>query len=430
MSDTTPEFTSFGVMLRHLRRRARLTQRELGISVGYSEAHIARLEADQRRPDVAAVTSRFVEALELNAEPALAEQFVSLATAARKSPAQSTPSDILSDAPPTNLREQLTAFIGREDEMAEARRLLRSTRLLTITGMGGIGKSRLAAQVAAELLTAYGDGAWIVSFVNTTDPAQVITTVAATMNLASSDLLEGLKGYLRNRKALLVLDNCEHVVAECAHVAVSLLQACPHLAVIVTSREALNVPGEVAWSLPPMTCDETHSLFIERARAMRPDFEATPDIEPLLTEICNELEGIPLAIELAASRLQVLSLQEIVDLLGDRFRLLAGGNRLAHPRHQSLRALIDWSYNLLTPAERDLFKMLSVFEHDWALEDVERIHARKTPSGNIGGSDVLDLLTQLVKKSLVMIDDHAVPVRYHMFKAVRLYALERAQEAA
>jgi non-specific serine/threonine protein kinase len=149
-----------------------------------------------------------------------------------------------------------------------------------------------------------------------------------------------------------------------------------------------------------------------------------------LSEICNELEGIPLAIELAASRLQVLSLQEIVDLLGDRFRLLAGGNRLAHPRHQSLRALIDWSYNLLTPAERDLLKLLSVFENDWTLEDVERIHAGKVRAGTVGGSDVLDLLTQLVKKSFVMIDDHAAPVRYHMFKSVRLYAQERAQEAA
>ena len=249
MAETTPEFASFGAMLRHLRRRSRITQRELGIAVGYSEAHIARLEANQRRPDVAAVTGRFLDALDLQDDPASAEQLVALAMAARKTSLQTTPSDILSEAPPTNLREQLTAFIGREDEVAEAKRLLRTTRLLTITGTGGIGKSRLAAHVAAEVLPLYADGVWIVSFANVATADQVITTVAATMNLASSDLLEGLKSYLRNRTALLVLDNCEHVIGRCAQLAVSLLQACPHLTIIVTSREMLNVPGEAVWHL-------------------------------------------------------------------------------------------------------------------------------------------------------------------------------------
>jgi predicted ATPase len=160
---------------------------------------------------------------------------------------------------------------------------------------------------------------------------------------------------------------------------------------------------------------------------MKPDFEVTPDIEPLLSQICDELEGNPLAVELAAARLQVLSLQEIVELLGDRFRLLTGGNRLAHPRHQSMRALLDWSYNLLHNAERELFMRLSAFESDWTLDDIETIYAG---SETIPKIDALDLLTQLVKKSLVMIEDHTTPARYMMSRTVRQYALERAIENA
>ncbi len=426
MTEPTQDFASFGVMLRHLRRRSRLTQRELGIAVGYSEAHIARLEANQRRPDVAAVTSRFIDALDLTAEAELSEKFIALASSARRpSTSGDATSDILSDAPPTNLREQLTAFIGRVDELSEVKRLLSGARLLTITGMGGIGKSRLAAQVATELLPNYTDGAWIASFARMTEPSQVLTTVAATMNLASSDLHEGLKTYLHSRKALLVMDNCEHLVGACAQLAVSLLQACPNLNILATSREAFNVPGEIAWSLPPMTCEEGQRLFVERARAMRTDFEATPDMDPLLDRLCDELEGIPLAIELAAARLQVLSLSEIVDMLDDRFRLLVGGNRLAHARQQSMRALIDWSYNLLTPPERALFRALSAFEQEWTLDDVAKVSSNNR---GIGGADVLDLLTQLVKKSLVLIDEGATPARYHMLKTVRQYAQERALE--
>jgi predicted ATPase/DNA-binding XRE family transcriptional regulator len=429
MADNTTEFDSFGVMLRHLRRRARLTQRELGTAVGYSEAHIARLEANQRRPDVAAITGRFIDALDLGDEPDLRDQLVMLASAARKSGHPPTPADLLSEAPPTNLREQLTAFIGREDELSEAKRLLRTTRLLTVVGPGGIGKSRIAAQIASDLLPAYGDGVWIVSFANisASDPNDVLTAVAGTMNLASLDLLDGLKQYLKNRRALLILDNCEHVVTACARLAVSLLQVCAHLHVIATSREAFSVPGEIAWPLPPMTCDETHDLFIARARSMKPDFEVTPDSEPLLSQICDELEGNPLAVELAAARLQVLSLREVVDLLDDRFRLLTGGNRLAHPRHQSMRALLDWSYNLLTDAERALFVRLSAFESDWTLDDIEAIYAKVETIPKI---DALDLLTQLVKKSLVMIEDHTTPARYMMSRTVRQYALERAAENA
>jgi predicted ATPase/aspartate/methionine/tyrosine aminotransferase len=427
MPDSFSEFDSFGALLRHLRRRARITQRELGTAVGYSEAHIARLEANQRRPDVAAITGRFIDALDLDDLPDLREQLVALASAARKTSLSSTPVDLLSEAQPTNLREQLTAFIGRDDELSEAKRLLHSTRLLTITGSGGIGKSRLAAQIASELLPGYSDGVWIVSFANVTSPDDVVTAVAGTMNLASLDLMDGLKQYLKNRKALLILDNCEHVVTACARLAVTILQVCAHLQIIATSREAFSVPGEVAWTLPPMTCDETHDLFIARARAMRPDFDATPETEPLLSQICDELEGNPLAIELAAARMQVLSLQEIVDMLDDRFRLLTGGNRLAHPRHQSMRALLDWSYGLLTTPERALFVRLAAFESDWTLDDVEALYAHTQTVPKI---DALDLLTQLVKKSLIMIEEHASPARYMLSRSVRQYAAERALENA
>ncbi len=426
MLDSTPEFTSFGVMLRHLRRKARLTQRELGTAVGYSEAHIARLEANQRRPDVAAITGRFIEALDLS-EPEVIEHFVSLASATRKrgSASTATENDLLSEAPPTNLREQLTAFIGRDDELSEMKRILRTARLVSITGPGGVGKSRFAAHVASEMLSVFGDGVWIVSFANMRTKEEVLTAVAATMNLASDDLLSGLKNYLKSRKALLVLDNCEHVITACAHLAVTLLQVCPNLVIVVTSREPLSVPGEVSWQLPPMTCDEMHDLFVARARTTRQDFEANDENEPLLMQICNELEGNALAIELAASRLQVLSLQEIVDLLSDRFRLLTGDNRLAHPRHQSLRASLDWGFALLNKEEKRVFAQLSRFGEDWTLEDVEKLVAGEQL---VAHTDALDLLMQLVKKSWVQIDDHATPARFSMSRTVREYALERAQE--
>jgi predicted ATPase/DNA-binding XRE family transcriptional regulator len=419
MAVSEHEFSSFGELLRHLRRKARLTQRELGIAVGYSEAHIARLEANQRRPDVAAVTARFLEALSLENDVETAQLLVALAASRKKSSTQgAVDSELLSDAPPTNLREQLTAFIGREDEMAEAKRLLRQTRLLTITGAGGIGKSRLAAQLAAEMLPIFGDGAWIASFVQIHDPEQVLVVVAGTMNLASADLLDGLKNYLRNRKALLVLDNCEHLITACARLALTLLQACPELIVIATSRESLGIPGETAWEMPPMTCEQTHQLFVERARSMKPDFEVTPENEPMLAQICDELEGIPLCVELAATRLQVLSLQEIVDLLDDRFKLLSGGSRLAHPRHQSLRALIDWSVALLSVDERKLFHALAQLEPGFTRDDAERVAV----ASKLDQDAVLDLLAALVRKSLLLTEENESPTRYSMLKSVRLYA--------
>ncbi len=417
-ASTTPAFTSFGELLRHLRRRARITQRDLGIAVGYSEAHIARLESDQRRPDVAAVTSRFLEALDLADIPELAARLVALAQERHKPgpAAPAAPPEMLSECTPTNLREQLNNFVGREEELGEVERLLGITRLLTLTGMGGLGKSRLAAQAVARLIQQYAGGVWIVSFAAVSDPAEVATTVAATINLASmGNLVDGLTAYLRQRHALLVLDNCEHMVGACARLAVTLLQGCANLTIIVTSRERLSVPGELAWSIPPMSCEETQELFVARARAMRPDFEPGPADEPLLGEVCNRLEGNPLSIELAAARMQVLTLQEVVGLLDDPFQLLAGGSRLAAQRHRSLRAALEWSARLLTPAETALARRLAAIGDDFDLATAARGAAL---------GEVLDTLTQLVRKSIVQMDEHASPASYRMFEMMRRYFLE------
>jgi predicted ATPase len=412
---------SFGVLLRHLRRKARLTQRELGVAVGYSEAHIARLESDQRKPDPAAVTGRFIESLALEPDGVEAQRLVALAVGRH-----STDTPYAAPSPgrgsigrPTNLRSQLTGFVGRREDLAEVRRLLGAARLVTLTGPGGIGKSRLAAQTAAVDIDEY-EGVWIVSFASLTQPEEVLNAVAATINVAGLDVLETLKRYLSERRALLVMDNCEHLITACAELSVTLLQNCPELTILATSREAMHVPGELTMSVGPMSCDEMHTLFVDRARAIRAEFEITPQNAPLLSHICDELEGLPLAAELVAYRLQALSLPEIVDMLDtDRFRLLSGGNRLAHPKHQSFVSLFDWSFDLLSESEQTLFLRLAAFEDDWTLENAETL--------TLG--DALEGLTQLVKKSLVITDTSTNPTRYRMaLRMLRAYALQKADE--
>jgi predicted ATPase/class 3 adenylate cyclase len=343
-----------------------------------------------------------------------------------------------------NLPVQLTNFIGREREMAEVKRLLGSTRLLTLTGMGGTGKTRLSLQAAADVLDTYPDGVWLVEFATIDDAALVPETVAAVLGLrqeADRPLASTLTNFLRDRNLLLILDNCEHVVAACARLAETLLRACPKLRILASSREPLGIAGETAWPVPALSLPnhwreitaspdaierlgeyEAVRLFIDRATLARPAFQLSNDNVHLVAQICWRLDGIALAIELAAARIRVLTLQQIVERLDDRFHLLTTGSRNAVPRQQTLRSLIDWSHDLLSDSERRLFRRLAVFARGRTLEAIEGICS----GDGVESWEIIDLLTQLVDKSLVYVEKSGGQgARYFMLESIWDYANEK-----
>jgi predicted ATPase/class 3 adenylate cyclase len=339
---------------------------------------------------------------------------------------------------PTNLPRQLTSFIGREREKAEVRRLLATTRFLTLTGSGGAGKTRLALQVTAEALEEFRDGAWLVELAVLSDPSLVPNAVASALGVPEQPgrvLTETLADFLRGKSVLVILDNCEHLVAACAHLTDALLRACPNLIILATSREALGVTGETTWRVPSLSAPdpqrlpslerfvryEAVRLFIDRAVASEPQFAVTMSNAPAVAQVCYRLDGIPLAIELAAARVKVLAVEQIATRLDDRFRLLTRGSRTAMPRHQTLRAAMDWSHDLLSPKERAVLRRLSVFAGGWTLEAAEAVCAGK----GIKEHDILDLLTQLVDKSLVSTEAFGGAVRYRMPETIRQYAQDR-----
>ena len=347
------------------------------------------------------------------------------------------------DAFAHNLPMQVTSFIGREKEIVEVKRLLLAERLITLTGPGGTGKTRLSLQVGADLLELFPDGVWLVELVSLADPALVVQTVAVTLGVRESSgrpLLSQLTGYLRGKDVLLILDNCEHLVDACAQLVTTLLQACPTLFVLASSRESLGIAGETAYRVPSLSTPDTRRptphesltqyeavrLFIERAETVQPGFAVTRENAPAIAQICHRLEGIPLAIELAAVRIRMLSVEQIAARLDDRFRLLTGGSRTAMPRHQTLRALIDWSYDLLTGTERILLRRLAVFAGGWTLDAAEAICA----GDGLETDAILDALSQLINKSLVQPDCEPAPeARYRLLETIRQYARERLLEA-
>jgi predicted ATPase/class 3 adenylate cyclase len=340
-----------------------------------------------------------------------------------------------------NLPRQLTNFIGREKEMAEVKQLLATTSLLTLTGSGGCGKTRLALQVAAEVLETYAEGVWLVELAALADPALVPQTVATALGLREEPgrpLTATLADYLRARSLLLVLDNCEHLLAASAQLTDTLLRAAPHLRVLTSSREGLGIAGELTYRVPSLSLPDPRSvplaerlaeyeavrLFLDRARFSRPGFSLTRENAAAVAQVCQRLDGIPLAIELAAARVKALSVEQIAARLDDRFRLLTGGSRTALPRQQTLRALIDWSYDLLFEPERTLLRRLSVFAGGWTLEAAEAVCTSK----DLEAWEVLDLLTTLVEKSLVVYEEQDEP-RYRLLETVRQYARDRLLEA-
>ena len=343
--------------------------------------------------------------------------------------------------PANNLPLQLSSFVGREKELAEIARLLGETRLLTLTGPGGCGKTRLAVVAANELLRRFEDGVWMVELAPLSDPSLVPQAVGSVLGVREQPgrpLLETLSDHLRTRKMLLLLDNCEHLIEACAELAETLLRSCPELRVLATGREALAIAGEVAWPVPSLTLPdlrrltdieglpryESASLFVERAAAVRPNFAFTERNATAVARVCYRLDGIPLAIELAAARTKMLSVEEIAARLDDSFGLLASGGRSAMPRHRTLRATMDWSHELLGRGERALFRRLSVFAGGFSLAAAESVCAGR----ELDRGEVLGLLSQLVDKSLVTAREKDGETRYRLLDMVRQYATEKLDE--
>jgi predicted ATPase/DNA-binding SARP family transcriptional activator len=335
-----------------------------------------------------------------------------------------------------NLPAQWTSFIGRDVELAQLEALLRSERLVTVTGIGGAGKTRLALETAVRQARVWKDGVWLVDLAPVSDAALVATAVGQVVRVPErpgAPILDVLLEHLREAELLLVLDNCEHVVGACVELVHAALRGSAHVHVLATSRVALGIPGEVDYSLEPLptprddaTADEARAfpsvrLFLERGRAARRDLTADDEGTSVDARICRELDGFPLAIELAAARTRALSLAEIADRLDDRFRFLRYWHRVADPRHQTLRATIDWSYELLPPAERALFEQLSVFAGGFTLEAVAAVSLARD------GQRALELVQRLVESSLVVAEDRDGATRYRLLETIRQYASERLQ---
>ena len=347
-----------------------------------------------------------------------------------------------------NLPRPQTGFIGRESEIVEGRRCLATGRLLTLTGSGGCGKTRLAIELADATRAEYPDGVWMVELAPVSDPTLVPQTVAAGLAIREQPgrpIVETLSETLASRKLLIVLDNCEHLLEPAARTAETLVRSCPGLRILATSRESLRIPGEISRRVPSLSVpdSERHGeeimkyeairLFAERAAVVVPTFEVTPRNAIAVAQICRRLDGIPLAIELAAARVRLLTPEQIATRLDDSFRLLTAGPRGALARHQTLRAMIDWSYNLLTDAERLLLQRLSVFAGGWSVEAAEAVCVddpnQRGQGVAIHQGDVLDLMTELVEKSLVLVEDQASKMRCRFLETVRQYASDKLEES-
>jgi predicted ATPase/transcriptional regulator with XRE-family HTH domain len=465
---------SFAALLRHYRLAARLTQEELAARCGLGLRTIQNLESGANLPHrgtlrrlttgltlVGEALAQFEAAAQLNRrgprtaelpqlsgdEPAHGVDIVHLVAWRRDDPMDaSTASDESPDRSPdnrgrdipNNLPVQWTSFIGREQALIDVPRFIESNHLVTLTGAGGCGKTRLALEVAREIAAAYPDGVWLVELAPLTDATLVPDTVAAALQVVGGPgqpILATLLSNLRQRRLLLILDNCEHLLDACARLADAVLRSCPDVHIFATSREALGITGEVSWlvpslSLPPLDqpvslavvarCESVR-LFVERAMAVQPTLALTEQNAPTITRICRRLDGIPLAIELAARRVKTLALEHIAARLDQRFGLLTLGSRTALPRQQTLAATVDWSYDLLTEPERALFNRLSVFAGAFTFDAVEAVC-----DGEGAGANVLELLSALVDKSLVVVDIGFQGVEsYRLLETLRQYGREK-----
>jgi predicted ATPase/DNA-binding SARP family transcriptional activator/DNA-binding CsgD family transcriptional regulator len=352
-----------------------------------------------------------------------------------------TPPEEPSDATKHNLPAPSSTFVGREREIVEIKRLLAMSRVLTLTGAGGSGKTRLALEVAGDLVGVYPDGVWLVELAPVSEGTlvpQVVANALRVRELPGRPVTDTLVGALRTKQMLLLLDNCEHLIDACANLAGMLLGSCGHLKILATSREPLGVGGEAIWRVPSLSAPDTDRLpaageltrydavrlFLDRARLRLPYFELTQENAPAVARVCGRLEGIPLAIELATARMGALAVEQVAGRLEDSLGLLTGGSRTAEPRQRTLRATLDWSHGLLSERERKLFRNLSAFAGGFTLEAAESVG-----SDGIAEADILDLLSKLVDKSLVIAEaSNDRQLRYRMLEPVKQYAWERLEE--
>lgn len=418
---------SFAELLRRLRADARLTQAELAEAAGLSPRSVSDLERGVNRTAQRGTALLLADALRL-AGPRR-ERFI----AAARGKARPTPQD--------NLPAELTAFIGRGREAADVQALAESSRLVTLTGPGGAGKTRLALHVAAGQLGVPGDGVWLVELARVTEQDDVGAAVAGSLGIPlqlGRAALDVLADALAPQETIIVLDNCEHLVSNCAKVADTLLRHCPKLRLIATSREPLSIAGEIVYRVPslslPSADDDSVAaaqssdavrLLAERAGAQGISIPLNGDTVPLVGLVCRRLDGMPLAIELAAARLRSMPLSELSDRLDQRFRLLTGGSRTALPRQQTLQATISWSYSLLTAAEQALLRRLSVFAGPFDLRAAEAVCGFR----EIDAGEVASLLGSLVDKSLVVVDTDGELARYRLLETIRLFAAESLAHA-
>ena len=352
----------------------------------------------------------------------------------------------------TNLPQMLTSFIGRERELAEVRQRLSETRLVTLTGPGGTGKTRLALEVARSVLELFQEGVWLVELATVMEGESVLQVVASTLGVreeADRSLIATLTDYLRPRNLLLVLDNCEHVLSICSQLAHALLRSAPNLQILATSRQAFGLEGECVWKVQPLSLPDSEQsasykelagseavrLFVDRARLRRNDFVLSPEEVPLVAALCRQLDGLPLAIELAAARTRALSVEQLASRLDERFRLLAATADTVEPRHRTLSALMDWSYDLLSPQEQTLLRQISVFAGAFTLEAVRAVCHIGPGGGSIGETvtgtaeewEAIESISQLVDKSLVTVEEQGGQAHYRMLETIREYAWEKLQ---
>jgi non-specific serine/threonine protein kinase len=435
---TRDEPPSFGQLLKQQRLLSGLTQEMLAESSGLGIRSIQGLERGETQPRRETLR-RLAGALQLSAA-----QINELETAGHPLPRHRHASAN------HNLPVQLTTFIGRERELVELAERFRSTHLLTLTGTGGCGKTRLALELAASRLDEYADGVRLVELAGLVDPELVAQSVASATGVresAGESIRATLLAALRTRSLLVVLDNCEHLVTACADLADAILRACPRVRILATSREALGIAGELAWRVPSLTVApveaalspdqlsayEAVRLFVDRAAAVEPSFQLNGDNASAIAQVCRRLDGIPLAIELAARRVTALSVEQIAERLDERFHLLTGGSRAALPRQQTLAATVEWSYNLLSSAERALFDRLTVFAGGFDLDAAEEIcsDTQNVSPDLVRVSDVLDLLWHLVDKSLVVAEAESTGLeRYRLLETLRQFTRERLADRA
>jgi predicted ATPase/DNA-binding XRE family transcriptional regulator len=415
---------TFGDLLREARRQTGLTQAKLAERAGLSVRTVEHLEAGRGHPfahSAAQLADALGLASDVRADFLAAARPVPRAPAARRHDSTASPRM----NPRNKLPVALTTFVGRERELVELNQLMGASRLLTLTGPGGIGKTRLAIEAVGGFSHPYVDEICWIELGPLLDGSLVAQAVASGLGVLEQSgrpPLEVLADALCMRRLLLVLDNCEHLAAACAALADVLLRSCPDLRIVATSRQPLALAGETIWRVPALSMAEATQLFVERARALEPGWAPTQRNASAVAQVCDRLDGIPLAIEFAAARLTVLAPEQIAARLTDRLSLLTIGSRSSPPRHQTLRATLDWSYGLLAPDEQLLFDRLSVFAGGWSLEAAESVGA----ADRIQPRVVLDLLTRLVDQSLVIaVHGEHSPVRYRFLETLREYAAER-----